>query len=114
MVSSFERLIVRQSYSTAIATPAGLWYVPTLSTKGKSPDGTNPLGTCALICSNPTNPGASPANRTSAGIPSMVNDTGSTGLGKGAVEGCPVMPAGVVCPWPVAYNVTTEPRGARC
>ena len=53
-------------------------------------------------CMTPTLPAASTADCTVAGSPPMVTLTGNTGRGWGAVAGLPSVPAGEVCPSPVA------------
>src|SRR5438552_14148737 len=95
-----------------MVTPVRLEAVPITNTTGTSPVGAKPPGRRALICSKPAYPGAPPANKISAAYPPTYKTTGNTGLGNGAAAGLPAKPDAAVCPSPVAYMVTTEPRAA--
>src|SRR5689334_24081216 len=97
-----------------MVTPGGLAIPPISSTIDASPD-ERPPGTSTLICITPaTRFGAPPAYVTFADSPPIVTATGSTGFGNGCRPGRPSTPTGVVCPPPVAYNVTTRPLAAGC
>ena len=99
-------------YRTASVTPVWLDAAPIRSTTGTFPVDASPLGTRALICRSPANPGAAPAERMSAGYPPTVSVTGSVGFGSGSAAGWPSTAAGFSTPSPVAYRVTIDPRAA--
>src|ERR1035438_1962527 len=77
----------------AAATP------PTLTSKDCSPGGVA-SGICTFICKRPIKPGARPANGTLAIWPPILTTTGTTGTGKGGLDGAtsPVVTGGLTAP----------------
>src|SRR6266498_1476980 len=91
------------SYWTATVTSARLLASPTCNTTDCAPVPTA-IGTRAFTWMTPeTNPGASPAYRTSASTPPIVTDTGSSIRANGTP---------FIDPPPVPYSTTTDPAAA--
>src|SRR5689334_3489758 len=93
-----EEILQSGRYFTAMVT-GGLLCPAMLSTTGRAFPGLTPEGTTTLTWYKSGNPGASPANFTSASIPPIVTVNGFAVLNSA--------PSATTAPRPLQYSTTT-------